>query len=86
MVKPLIFGFVIATVGCYEGLRVKGGTQGVGRATTSAVVISSVTVIVLDAFLLPHLALRIQHLGSRFAALPFLRLENRAVERSSFHL
>lgn len=51
MVKPLIFGFVIATVGCYEGLRVKGGTQGVGRATTSAVVLSSVTVIVLDAFL-----------------------------------
>jgi phospholipid/cholesterol/gamma-HCH transport system permease protein len=51
MVKPLIFAFVIATVGCYEGLRVKGGTQGVGRATTSAVVISSVLVIVLDAFL-----------------------------------
>ena len=51
MVKPLIFGFVIATVGCYEGMRVKGGTQGVGRATTSAVVLSSVTVIVLDAFL-----------------------------------
>lgn len=51
MVKPLIFAFVIATIGCYEGLRVKGGTQGVGRATTSAVVFSSVLVIVLDAFL-----------------------------------
>lgn len=51
MVKPLIFAFVIATIGCHQGLRVKGGTQGVGRATTSAVVLSSVTVIVLDAFL-----------------------------------
>ena len=51
MVKPLFFAFVIATIGCYQGLRVKGGTQGVGRATTSAVVLSSVTVIVLDAFL-----------------------------------
>ncbi|HEY6904969.1 MAG TPA: ABC transporter permease [Candidatus Acidoferrales bacterium] len=51
MVKPLIFAFVIATIGCHQGLRVKGGTQGVGRATTSAVVLSSVLVIVLDAFL-----------------------------------
>jgi phospholipid/cholesterol/gamma-HCH transport system permease protein len=50
-VKPVVFGFIIATVGCYQGLRVKGGTQGVGRATTSAVVISSVLVIVVDAFL-----------------------------------
>src|SRR5271170_536431 len=46
LVKPIIFAFIIATVGCYQGLRVKGGTQGVGRATTSAVVISSVLVIV----------------------------------------
>jgi phospholipid/cholesterol/gamma-HCH transport system permease protein len=51
MLKPLIFAFVIATIGCYQGLRVTGGTQGVGRATTSAVVLSSVLVIVLDAFL-----------------------------------
>jgi phospholipid/cholesterol/gamma-HCH transport system permease protein len=51
MVKPLIFAFIIATIGCYQGLRVRGGTQGVGRATTSAVVLSSVIVIVVDAFL-----------------------------------
>jgi phospholipid/cholesterol/gamma-HCH transport system permease protein len=50
-VKPLIFAFIIATVGSYQGLRVTGGTQGVGRATTKAVVISSVLVIVVDAFL-----------------------------------
>jgi phospholipid/cholesterol/gamma-HCH transport system permease protein len=49
--KPFVFGFIIATVGCYQGLRVKGGTQGVGRATTSAVVISSVLVLVVDFFL-----------------------------------
>jgi len=51
MVKPLIFAFIVATVGCFQGLRVRGGTQGVGRATTSAVVISSVMVLVSDFFL-----------------------------------
>lgn len=50
MVKPLIFAFIVATVGCFQGLRVRGGTQGVGRATTSAVVISSVMVLVSDFF------------------------------------
>jgi phospholipid/cholesterol/gamma-HCH transport system permease protein len=49
--KPLVFGFIISTVACYEGLRVRGGTQGVGRATTSAVVMSSVIVLVVDSFL-----------------------------------
>src|SRR5229473_7549513 len=41
LTKPLVFGFIIATVGCYQGLKVKGGTQGVGRATTQAVVTAS---------------------------------------------
>lgn len=50
-VKPLVFAFIVATVGCYQGLRVKGGTQGVGRATTTAVVVSSVLVLVADLFL-----------------------------------
>ena len=50
-VKPVAFGFVISTMACFQGLRVKGGTQGVGRATTSAVVISSVMVLVVDFFL-----------------------------------
>ena len=49
--KPLVFGFILATVGCYKGLTVRGGTQGVGRATTQAVVISSVLIIVADTFL-----------------------------------
>jgi len=51
MAKPIAFGYVIATVACYQGLRVKGGTQGVGRATTTAVVVSSVVVLIVDYFL-----------------------------------
>jgi phospholipid/cholesterol/gamma-HCH transport system permease protein len=49
--KSLVFGFILATVGCYKGLTVRGGTQGVGRATTQAVVVSSVLIIVADLFL-----------------------------------
>lgn len=49
--KPIAFAIIVSTIGCYQGLRVRGGTQGVGRATTSAVVISSVTVLVVDFFL-----------------------------------
>jgi phospholipid/cholesterol/gamma-HCH transport system permease protein len=48
LTKPLFSGFIIATVGCYCGLKTTGGTQGVGRATTQAVVISSVFIIVVD--------------------------------------
>jgi phospholipid/cholesterol/gamma-HCH transport system permease protein len=51
LAKPFVFGVIISTVACYQGLRVKGGTQGVGRATTTAVVISSVLVLVVDFFL-----------------------------------
>jgi phospholipid/cholesterol/gamma-HCH transport system permease protein len=50
LVKPLVFGFIIATIGCFYGLRVRGGTQGVGRATTQAVVASSVLIIIADLF------------------------------------
>jgi len=49
--KPVVFGFILATIGCYKGLTVRGGTQGVGRATTSAAVVGSVLIIVADAFL-----------------------------------
>src|SRR5579871_345426 len=48
LTKPLFSGFIIATVGCYCGLQTTGGTQGVGRATTRAVVISSVFIIIVD--------------------------------------
>jgi phospholipid/cholesterol/gamma-HCH transport system permease protein len=49
--KPVVFGFIIATVGCYQGFRVKGGTAGVGRATIAAFVESSVIVLIVDLFL-----------------------------------
>lgn len=49
--KPVIFGFILSTVGCYQGLSVRGGTQGVGRATTQAVVVSSVLILVSNFFL-----------------------------------
>src|SRR5271154_4947961 len=48
LTKPLFSGFIIATVGCYFGMNTKGGTQGVGRATTQAVVYSSVFIIIVD--------------------------------------
>ena len=49
--KSVVFAFILSTVGCYKGLTVRGGTQGVGRATTQAVVVSSVMIIVADTFL-----------------------------------
>ncbi len=51
LTKPLVFGFILSTVGCYHGLTVRGGTQGVGRATTQAVVVSSVFILVTNFFL-----------------------------------
>src|SRR5215469_11212620 len=48
LTKPLFSAFIIATVGCYFGLKTTGGTQGVGRATTQAVVVASVFIIILD--------------------------------------
>jgi phospholipid/cholesterol/gamma-HCH transport system permease protein len=50
LVKPVLFGFIIATVGCYYGMSARGGTQGVGRATTQAVVAASVSIVMMDAF------------------------------------
>jgi phospholipid/cholesterol/gamma-HCH transport system permease protein len=50
LVKPLFSGYIIASIGCFYGLRTTGGTQGVGRATIDAVVWSSVFIIVADFF------------------------------------
>jgi phospholipid/cholesterol/gamma-HCH transport system permease protein len=60
--KPIVFGFIIATVGCYQGFRVRGGTEGVGRATIDAFVESSVIVLVADLFL-TRLLLRVFNLA-----------------------
>jgi phospholipid/cholesterol/gamma-HCH transport system permease protein len=58
LTKPLFSGFIIATVGCFYGMRTEGGTQGVGQATTQAVVASSVFIIVVD-FLVSRLMISI---------------------------
>lgn len=55
IIKPFFLGFVIGTIGCHVGLRTSGGTQGVGRATTNAVVAASVAVIAVDFFVTPLL-------------------------------
>ena len=51
LVKPVFFGFIIAMVGSYQGLRTHGGTVGVGRSTTESVVYSSISILVIDFFL-----------------------------------
>jgi phospholipid/cholesterol/gamma-HCH transport system permease protein len=48
LIKPFVLGAVIVTIGCHVGLRTTGGTQGVGRSTNNAVVVSSVAVIAVD--------------------------------------
>jgi len=51
LIKPFFLGFAIVSIGCHVGLRASGGTQGVGRATTNAVVAGSVAVLVVDFFI-----------------------------------
>lgn len=51
MIKTVVFGFLIATVACQQGLKTKGGATGVGRATTNSVVICVVLIFVSDFFL-----------------------------------
>lgn len=51
LVKPFVFAIVISLVGCFYGMRTTGGTQGVGLATTKAVVVSSVWVFVIDVLI-----------------------------------
>ncbi|HMK66611.1 MAG TPA: ABC transporter permease [Thermodesulfobacteriota bacterium] len=46
MVKSVFFGLVLTLVGCYKGYNTSGGAEGVGRATTEAVVVSSVTILI----------------------------------------
>ncbi len=47
LIKPLLFGILISLIGCYYGLETTGGTQGVGRATTQAVVSASIWIFVV---------------------------------------
>jgi phospholipid/cholesterol/gamma-HCH transport system permease protein len=49
--KTFFFGLIIAVVGCYQGMTTSGGTVGVGRATTTTVVVCSILILVSDFFL-----------------------------------
>ncbi len=51
IIKPLFFGMIIGSISCQKGLSTSGGTVGVGRSTTSAVVLASIVVIIADFFI-----------------------------------
>ena len=48
LIKAAVFGFIVALMGCYNGFNSKGGAQGVGNATTTAVVTSSILILAAD--------------------------------------
>ena len=50
IIKAFSFGLVITLIGCYQGFHTRGGAEGVGIATTRAVVVSGMMILVLDAF------------------------------------
>ena len=51
LIKALVFGAVIGLIGCYKGFHTEGGAEGVGKATTGAVVVSCMLILILDYFL-----------------------------------
>jgi len=58
LVKPLFYGYILSSIGCFYGMRTTGGTQGVGSSTIKAVVTSSVLILFVD-FLLTQVLLAI---------------------------
>jgi len=51
LIKSVVFGAIIATIGCYKGMTCRDGAEGVGQATTEAVVFSSITILISNFFL-----------------------------------
>ncbi len=51
LIKATVFGLILALIGCYKGFNARGGAEGVGKATTEAVVLSSICILVSDYFL-----------------------------------
>lgn len=51
LIKAACFGLILSLIGCYKGFNTYGGAEGVGRATTEAVVLSSISILVSDYFL-----------------------------------
>lgn len=51
LIKSIVFGAIIAVVSCYKGLTCQGGAEGVGKATTEAVVVASISILIINFFL-----------------------------------
>ena len=51
IIKAAVFGFLLAAIGCQQGYYTTGGAEGVGRSTTSAVVVASIAILISDFFL-----------------------------------
>jgi len=51
LIKPLVFAVVVSLIGCFYGLRATGGTQGVGRATTQAMVAATIMIFITDVMI-----------------------------------
>jgi len=51
LLKAIFFGMIVATISCYQGFFAQGGAEGVGRATTKAVVLSSLTILISNYFI-----------------------------------
>ncbi|HEX4030982.1 MAG TPA: ABC transporter permease [Terracidiphilus sp.] len=60
LLKPIFFGYILGSIGCFYGMRTTGGTQGVGRSTIQAVVTASVLIIFVD-FLITQILLTLLH-------------------------
>jgi phospholipid/cholesterol/gamma-HCH transport system permease protein len=60
LIKPFVLGFALVSIGCYVGMNTKGGTQGVGRATTNAVVAGSIAILAVD-FLVTKLLIALMY-------------------------
>jgi len=51
LIKAIVFGFVISIISCWQGMTTEGGAEGVGRATTKAVVVASISILILNFFI-----------------------------------
>jgi phospholipid/cholesterol/gamma-HCH transport system permease protein len=51
LLKACAFGMIIAIIGCYQGFNAQGGAEGVGKATTRAVVLSSLLILIANYFI-----------------------------------
>jgi phospholipid/cholesterol/gamma-HCH transport system permease protein len=58
LVKPVVFAFILASDGCFYGMRTSGGAEGVSRSTIQAVVTSSLLILMAD-FMISHIMIQL---------------------------